>query len=50
MIFVGVFSHGRIHNEVAGKMGAAASALPVLNAVFNALKLLPLVCGAGHLL
>lgn len=44
------FPHCRIHNEVAGKMGPAGLPPLVLNARFNALKPLPLACGAGHML
>lgn len=40
----------RIHNEVADEMGPSASAWPALSIRFNALKLHPLACGAGHLL
>lgn len=39
-----VFSHCRIHNEGAGKMGPAGSTLLVLSTRFHALKLLPPVC------
>nr|XP_021153902.1 uncharacterized protein LOC110364592 isoform X3 [Columba livia] len=38
------FGAGSIHNEGAGKMGPAGSALLVLSTRFHALKLLPPAC------